>query len=296
MKKTWHGASRGSALGNRIFMHLVRAGGPFCAYPLLAGVACQYARCNKPFRDAVRALHVRLGAPARFRDYYAHAFAYGMGLVDGLAVHVRRQTPFRLRWEGRAYADEAFARGRGLIILSAHIGNWEFAGRFLAAEVERKVNLVMLDEERAEIKAALRDATRRRNAAVIAMDDTGMNAVVEIRAALARNEIVCMLGDRSIDPRTSCAVDFLGAPALFPNGPFAVAAITGASILPTFTLKTGPRTYTIILHPSFVFSGTGRDSRESWMRESMRAYVRAFEGLVRRFPYQWGNFYDFWAR
>ncbi len=294
-KRTWEGASRGSALGNRIFVHLVKAGGPFCAYPLLAGVSLHYACTSQPFRASVALFRAHAGLPVRFRDYYRHAFSYGMNLVDGIAVHMRTKTPFRYFVQGRECADRASAYRRGLIILSAHIGNWEFAGRFLATEVRQPVSLVMLDNERPDVKEALRMATERRNTRIITVDENGMHAVVEIRKALANNEIVCMLGDRSVDPQTARPLQFMGAPANFPVGPFAIAAITGAPILPMFSLKTGLRAYSLRALAPLQFEGEGRQQRDAWIAEAMQSYVSALESLARAFPYQWGNFYNFWA-
>ena len=81
----------------------------------------------------------------------------------------------------------------------------------------------------------------------------------------------------------------------FPVGPFVLAALTGAPMIATFNVQTALRTYDLIaFDPVSYRFDRSRDKGEQ-LKEWVEGYVRKHEQMVRKHPYQWFNFYDFWA-
>jgi predicted LPLAT superfamily acyltransferase len=119
-----------------------------------------------------------------------------------------------------------------------------------------------------------------------------MIAVVD---RLEQGDVVGLLPDRSIAGESQVRYPFLGAPAAFPHGPFRVAALLKRPVLLMFGLYRGGRRYDIhfeaLTDPS---DPTPRRHGED-AETAMRLYVERLEHYCRLAPFNWFNFYDFWA-
>jgi predicted LPLAT superfamily acyltransferase len=290
----WDGRAKGSTLGNWIFMRIISLAGPFAAYPLLVMVAAWYGLTNKKLAATIRDFRTTLGLPCRFSDIWRHVFSFGTNLIDGISFLVASKPSFRLSCIGEEQIPQLLSRGQGLILLSAHVGSWEIAGNLLNDRIQTPINPVMLDNEKEAIKKVFNKATARRRMNVIPLNGDGFDLMLRVREALKRNEIVCFLGDRVRGGEASAVVDFCGRPARFPLGPFAVAAITGAPVLVTFTVKQGLRRYVFKAWGTFTIEGVTRANRQEKILEGLRAYVKILEQVVAAHPHQWYNFYPFW--
>ena len=104
-----------------------------------------------------------------------------------------------------------------------------------------------------------------------------------------------MLADR-VRAGRSVRLPFLGEPADFPAGPFLVAVLSGAPVVITFGMKQGARHHHFYAEPPRTLGPVPRERREQAISEAAQWYAARLESFVRRCPYQWYNFYDFWAR
>jgi KDO2-lipid IV(A) lauroyltransferase len=185
--------------------------------------------------------------------------------------------------EGREHLDAALAAGRGLVLLTAHLGNWELAGRLLARRVGRPIHVLVAAEDDAGVARFLRDGGPLR---FVTREHPAV--VVTLLAALRRNEVVAMQGDRALGTRGDLAVEFFGAPAAFPLGPFVLARAAGAPLVPAFCVLRADRRYAITLGAPIAVAPDGEAA-------ALRAWVRVLEAQVRRHPEQWFNFFDLWS-
>ncbi|MBD3243648.1 MAG: hypothetical protein GF331_23865 [Chitinivibrionales bacterium] len=291
-KRQWSGRGKGTSLGNRFFMVLIRALGVLPAYAFLIPACLSYALFDRPSRQALRTFRSALGRRCGFTALYRHFYCFGMSLVDRFSFLVLRRCPFTYTCNGEERIAAAAGERNGVILLSAHVGNWEIAGNLLNDRLDVPINVLMLDAEREALRRVYQPALEKRRFRAIAIVPNAPDAMVETVARLRQGEIVCLLGDRLLDGRTMTA-PFLGRPARFPIGPFAVAALTGAPIIPVFTLKTGLRHYTFTAYEPITVSADRRN-RDDAIRRGLARYVAILEEIVRMHPYQWYNFYDFW--
>ena len=175
------------------------------------------------------------------------------------------------------------ARG-GFIVLTAHVGNWELAGRLLVARGEsRRVHVVMAPEADPAVERLL----RRDGPARIVTLRTPTDAVPLI-AALRRGEIVGMQGDRPLRQRGDVAVDLFGAPALFPLGPFLLARAAGVPVLPAFCVLRPDRRYTVRMDEPLYVERGGEEA-------ALRRWVDTLAAVIARHPTQWFPFCDPWS-
>jgi predicted LPLAT superfamily acyltransferase len=182
----------------------------------------------------------------------------------------------------------------GCVIISAHVGNWELSCRFLTSYKIGAFNMVMLNAEDPAIAEQVRASLGTHRVNVIDLADP-MSASLLIISALNQGETCCMLSDRTAGANDhTIRVPFLGGLARFPTGPFLAAGLTGAMILPAFCLKTSWRSYATVAMPPVRLRFTSRQARNRELAAAVSDWARVLEGVVRRYPLQWHNFYDFW--
>ena len=190
-----------------------------------------------------------------------------------------------------AQIQQCLAGGRGVIVWTAHLGNWEFASRLLS--MYGRVNVARVVEENpAEI--ALRNLMASERIKTVDLKQ-GIPATLELLAALRRNEIVAIQGDRVYQRRT-LDVPFFSQPTSFPLGPFLLSQVSGAPILPAFVIRRSWLHYqTLIGHPIPATPPPGRrGDNDAKLHEAMHQAVRSLEIALTVYSDQWMNFFDFW--
>ncbi|HUI94079.1 MAG TPA: hypothetical protein VLX68_17705 [Chitinivibrionales bacterium] len=289
----WDGTSKGSAAGTWIFIQLVTRFGLVPAYGLLLFVALYYALFKKEPAAAVRSFRSHLHLRTGLFDLYRHFFSFGMSLIDKYAFLTGRKKFFSFESIREDVIAQALEKGRGVILLGAHIGNWEIAGDLLSERLSAPVSYVMVDAERPEVRSVLGRALAARRTAVIPVAGDGLDFMFAVREALKKNGIVCMHGDRSIGKKGE-KHNFLGDDVLFPVGPFAIGAATGAPIVPVMVTKTGLKKYAFKAHAPILFDGITPENRDKYLFTAMERYVGILEQVAKEKPHEWFNFYDFW--
>ncbi len=297
IRRTWSSRSVGSRLQHGSFHLLLRAGGLRAAYALLYPVVAWYTL----FRPSVR----RRGSyylarrfpgrslPGRLSDSYRHSLELGKALVDRDAVGLLPPGAITATLRERGVLLDLLREGRGLILLISHVGSWQAMMPALSL-LDAPVNLLIQREE-GDIDRRYFEL-RGKACPFRIIDPRGfLGGAIEMVAALKRGEVLCVMGDRVFgDARGALPVDFLGAPAPFPTGPYKIAAATGAPIAVLFSVKTAPATYQMVFAGVLrVPQSAGRGAQA--YRPYMEEYVRLLEGCVRDHPFQFFNFFDMWA-
>ncbi len=293
-RNAWDGKAKGSTLGNFIFIKIISALGPFPAYILCIIVAFHYAIFDREGIDALCIFRKKLGLKStHLWHLFRHFYSFGMALIDRVTFLVRKNPPFKYTYINEDYISNTLNLGKGVILLSAHIGNWDVAGNLLFDRLYKCINIIMLDNERRDIKSIYNSITEKRRFKTIEVSKDGMNMMISVRRALKNNEIVCFHGDR-VFGSTGAILTLFGGDARFPDGPFRIAAITGAPIIPVFTMKTGMRHYTFIAYSPITFNNISDENRNNLIRQAMESYISVLEDVVRKYPYQWFNFHNVW--
>ncbi len=290
----WDGKAKGGALGNLIFIKLISLAGLLPAYLLCAFVTWKYVLCDRTAGGALKRFRRNLGfTKTTWWHLFKHFYSFGLAMIDRIAFMTLKSTPFKFTYENDHYYYEAHALKKGIVVVSAHIGNWEIAGNQFATHYGTHIHAVILDNEQQKIKQVFKNVRDNRLFSTIVFSADGLAMMVPIREALKRNELVCFHGDRVIND-AKVSLPFLGENAYFPTGPFLIAAITGAPILPVFLVKTGLHHFTSRTFPPIYFDDITRKNRKTRIREAMKHYVSILETVARDHPYQWFNFYTIW--
>ena len=184
--------------------------------------------------------------------------------------------------------EQCLANGNGLIVWTAHLGNFEFASRLLEMHA-RKVHVARVVEDN-PAEAMLRDRMTNDRLQIVDVSQ-GAAATIELLQALRRNEIVAMQGDRVY--QGFCAkLPFFAGHASFPLGPFFLSLVSGSPVLPGFVVRESWLKYRVVMGDPIYPVNTG--DRDADLKAGLSQAVTFLEATLKTFHEQWLNFYEFW--
>jgi len=192
-----------------------------------------------------------------------------------------------IRIENIHYFDEALNKGKGVIVLTAHLGNWELGGVVLS-QLGYPFWAVALPHKDKRVDAFFNSQRASKGMKVIPLG----RAVRTCINLLKENKMVALVGDRDFTVK-GITVDFFGKPSVLPEGPAAFALQTGALIVPGFMLRNDDNTFTLRIEKPIGFEIT-KDKKENII-SIMNTYKKIFEDYIRRYPDQWYMFRRFWT-
>ncbi len=287
----WEGKSKGNKTGYGIFITVLKKMGVLPAYILLLFVAAYYYLFSwKSSRAIWYYLRKRLSfsIPKSLASLYKNYYWFGQALIDRIVMMAGISNRFTFNFDGEHHLHEMVAAGKGGLLLSAHIGNWEIAGHLLK-RLNTRINIVMFDGEHQQLKQYLENTTGQRNANIIVIRDN-ISHIYEIMEALNNNELVCMHSDRFLTGNKTLQANFLGKPAHFPLGPFTLATKLNVPVTFVFAMKESFFHYHFFATPGVVYRNEPSPSSE----KVLEAFVSAMTEKVKSYPAQWYNYYDFW--
>jgi KDO2-lipid IV(A) lauroyltransferase len=219
-------------------------------------------------------------------DAYRVFAEFARSLTETMEQWGPHPRPLSITVSGGELMREALAERRGLIVLTGHFGGWEVAARWLAG-LGRPFNLVTGHEPNPSVRAFMH-AFRTRHGVRVIYSDRSVFAALPILQALRRGEVVGMQIDPWGPPHGTHELEFCGRPTHFQLGPFVIARVARAPLVPVFTVRTGIRRYDVRLVDRFDPTTPGESVA------ALRATLRAYEQVVRERPEQWLLFEDVW--
>lgn len=275
-----------AALGSAYAPEWFKRGSP----PLIAAATLSLAAERR--RAAVRNLQRVLGAD-RWTAHWAalrmfSEFAYCTS--EAMEHYSPRARPVRIDRPSRDAVLAALGAGRGVVVVTGHIGSWDIAAKGLR-EAACRVHVVMSREADAATQEFVATARARAGVQVVLTDESVFSSLRLIRA-LRRNEIVAIQLDRSAGSGGVRWLPFLGAAAPFPSGPFVLARLAGSPVVPVFAPRLGRRHYRIHIGEPVAVPRAARDPLV--LDRVMLEVVEQLEEIVRRHPRQWFQFAPFW--
>lgn len=289
----WQGKSKGNRTGYQIFVFICKNFGVYPAYFVLIFVAFYYFLFSYTSSREIYIYfrrHIGFGRVKSIIKLYQNYFIFGQTLLDKVIVMAGFGNRFSYEFDGEENLRQIVSRGKGGILISGHVGNWEAAGHLLK-RLETKVNVVMYDGEHQKIKDYLNEVTGGTNFNIIVVRDN-ISHVYAIGEALQKNELVCLHADRFIEGTKTTIRKFLGGNAKFPVGPFALASTFKVPVSIVFAFKESSTHYHFF--GSKLFEIDNNTSRGDYSENLTLAFVNTLEQMVKKYPEQWFNYYNFW--
>lgn len=287
----WQGTTDGRPWMLRSLVALFRWVNIRCLYAVMSVVVVFYMLANGRNRRAIARLfreHLGYGRWRTLCAVYANHFRFGQVILDRFAVYAGCR--FRVEIERNDYYNELASAPGGFIMVSSHVGNYELAGYTLRPEQKRFHALVYAGEKQTVMQNRAKCFAGNNIEMVPVLRD--MSHLFIANRALEEGDIVGMPGDRLFGSQKSVTCDFLGAPARFPLGPFALAVQREVPMLSIFVMKEGVKRYRIFVDR--IDAGDPGAPKRELMEHAARTFAAQLERIVRRYPTQWFNYYDFW--
>lgn len=184
--------------------------------------------------------------------------------------------------EHAGYIEQASSMGRGVVVVTAHLGNWEIGGAVIAG-MGYAMNVIALRQPSEKLNNFFQKHRRKRGMTVIPLG----SSVKRMISALRRNEFVALLADRDYSGQQELS-DLCGEPACLPRGAAWLAEKTGAVVLPGFVLRKEDDTFLMKMYPPIV-PGPGVTQADI-----QRKIGEALEDGIGAYPHQWFMFERVW--
>ena len=179
---------------------------------------------------------------------------------------------------------KALKKGRGVILLSAHIGNWEF-GSIMIRHSRYPLAVVSLPHNTAPTNALVNRFREDKGISVIEVDASPFSAL-PILKHLRKNGVVAMMGDKDFFGNGK-TIPYFGKQVRFPIGPVIIAMSSGAALIPAFVLKQPDGKYFGVLEDAIPLSN--QRPREQAIQKNLEKIAAIFETYIQRYPDQWYN-------
>jgi KDO2-lipid IV(A) lauroyltransferase len=208
-------------------------------------------------------------------------------LVDLWLFEIGKSVPIQ-DWSGWEHFTKAQAQKKGLLLVTAHLGNWELGAPFLK---QRGFNLLVLTQAEPKGLTELRQASRARWGIETLVVGDGAFAFVEIIKRLQAGATIALIIDRP-PPATEVTVTLFGKPFGASIAVAELARASGCAVLPVYIVQ-GPGGYVAKGLPEIEYDRQALNNRES-RRQMTQKIVSALEPAIRQHADQWYNFIPIW--
>jgi len=265
------------------------------AYFFLYPVIFIYVLCSRKIHSKLQPYVSRRfpdhNSRQHWLDVYKCVLEFGRVLVDRAWIGLKKDSRIIGRLENRKQLSEIIKSHRGVVILLAHVGNWQTSFADLGELNTEVYSLMEYNQE--QVAKHFFDLKREKSFSII--DTQGfMGGLVEAATVLQKGAMVLTMADRYI-AGPSTMVPFLNSQLRVPLAPYNLAASTNSWLLILFSAKTSRNTYQLKIWDIIDPQNKGKAEREI-LEEYAKSFSIALEKYVTLYPYQWFNFFDIWKQ
>jgi len=214
---------------------------------------------------------------------------FGLYLIDFFRMTKHLNMDYiekSIRIENRKYLDEVLEFGKGAIILSAHIGNWELGGVVISMLGYPVVALALPHKER-PVNDLFNTQRETKGMSVVQTNEASKKCV----ELLKDNNFIGIIADRDFSTNGEI-MDFLDKKAYIPKGPAVFSKKTGAPIIPTFCIRQPDNTFILTIEKPIYPS----ESNDQSMLDILEESKTIIEQRIRENPTQWLMFRRYWIK
>lgn len=293
-KSKWQGHTGGGNFGQKALVLMLRIVPLRLIYCLMAFVVPFYiVFANKRYRAIYRYFrkHFSYSPLKAFAKTCRNHFIFGQIVIDRFAIFAGKRDVFDIEIDNYDCFDRLNKGKEAFIIASAHIGNYEIAGYMLKSH-NKPFNTLVYASETLTVSQNRVEMMKDNNINLIPIRDD-ISHMMAASMALQNGEILSAVVDRTNGTSKSVECRFLNGKADFPIGVFMLAATFEVEMIAVFSVKVSYNRYKIFikhLTPDLPPTLSKRQKAE----QLIHSYIAHTEGILKLFPEQWFNFYDFW--
>lgn len=287
----------GSITSLRFIRWLALTMGPriahLCLYPITA-----YFLIVRPMeRRASRAyLRRALGREPSLLHIAKHMHTFATTILDRVFLLSGRFASDRVRIHGLPTLLKYLNAQRGVLLFSAHFGSFEAARTVGFNRDDLLVRIFMDHRHNAKISMMLDALNPRAKASVIDIGGDSTQGLLQIHETLQAGGLVGVMADRARDDEHTVNCQLLDATVAMPSAPFRLAAALHHPVMLIFGILRDDNTYDVCFEEFADDIVLGkRGERDQVLQQWMQRYADRLGQQIRSAPYNWFNFYDYWA-
>jgi KDO2-lipid IV(A) lauroyltransferase len=261
----------------RLFLSLSMAVADVAFYLFRGFRKRSMANLSLALGDRFDSIKIRTMVRASLRNFFRSFCELGIAVGQ-----TRQQILAEIPLSGLEHLNAAAAKGKGVIALSAHLGNFLLLGTRLAAE-GRPIN-VLINQTRNKKIAELRSRHRNRIGQRTIPARPRKEAFRKLVQVLRQNEIAIMIADE-FRSGSGVHVAFFGRTVIARRGPATLALRTGAAVVPAYLVRNSAGELRLVIEPEIEFSRTGNIKTD--IIENTLRMTRWLERTLRSYPDQW---------
>lgn len=288
-EQKWEGTTFGNSLMHRWLIGILKGIDIRMVYfftYLFVIPPCLFRSSFKPIYHYFRRRWGCGPVKAFWKTYQNHC-QFSEVVIDRFAMYAGRH--FDIEVEGGEHFERLTRRPEAFVQLSSHIGNYEMAGYSLRSD-DKPLNALVYAGEKQTVMENRSQMFADKNVRMIQMK-ADMSHLFLIDNALQQGEIVSIPADRVFGSQKTVSVSLLGAPVKLPMGPFTVAALRGLDVLAVNVMKKDMKTYKIYVTP---IAYDKQAPRKQQVQQLAEGYAAELEHMVRQYPTQWYNYFEYW--
>ena len=217
---------------------------------------------------------------------------FGRYLVDFFTL-TQKLTPAYIRdhveYVRMERLKEVLKKGKGGIIISAHIGNWEMASCLVSA-MRYPLSIIALSHKDPRVNALFNHQREFFGTTVFPTTTAVRRCLEQLRA----NRLIALLVDRDFGA-SGMSMDFLGRKAMIPKGAALFALKTGAPLLPVVFVRKDNGDFQFVFYEPIEPPVVPEDGiTDEILSAFISRYLHVVEGMIRQYPAQWLIFREFW--
>jgi len=279
---------RGSRHSIKFVLFLYTIFGYKFIYYFMYPVTFFYFLIANNVKQSLKDYYAHLNIPFTTQIYFTHLRMFAISMLDRFISKIH---PEQYTFEYKNNEVPIDIMSSGVVLIHSHFGGW--AASPTGSHVTNKINIVMQESMLADIKALEKDLEIKSNINVIDINKSNIGVSIEIANALMNEEIVAIMADRIANSKAACEVSFLGENAVFNKNPFQVAYKTNKPLLVYFIIWVGIQRYKV----EYIEIHMDRNTSESEATmDALQLYVNKYEEIIKLYPTQWFNLYNFWEK
>ena len=296
MNETWQThRERGTVFSLKLIAWLALTLGRPAGRLLLYPICVYFMIFSRGGRRASRQYLTRvLGRRATLAQVFSHHYAFAATLLDRAFLFAGRYQIFNLKKHGLEAILPFVNSKRGILLLGAHMGSFDLVRFSGEAAYGTVVNMMMYEDNARKVNTVIASLGGKEHMRVIPIG--GIDALLRAQERAEHGEIIAMLADRVVANDRTVRVPFFGKDAIFPAGPILLANALKIPVVLFFGIYKGGNRYEEYFELFAPQINLGRASRQEELEAWVQRYAARLEHYCRLAPYNWFNFFDFWAQ
>jgi len=299
----------GTPLGLETMRLILKYGGRHIAKFILFFVVLYFFICQPKSRLASKQFLNKVLATAEGRkqlgfaaislwQVWLHHWEFGVACLDRAICWSGQTDHFKVDFTNYEEVYANVRKSRGSILIGSHLGNLDILRAYAKKKKFVKINVFMITQQSAFFQNLIKKLNRQSDIEIISINDINIATSILLKEKIESGELIALLGDRvtALEKFSSQTASFLNDTAEFPEGPYLLSHLLNCPIYTIFSVRLGSSHYRVQIDKLSDPVELPRGQRKEKCHALLLDYVSRLESMACNYPYQWFNFYNFWAK